>query len=80
MSAKFVPNPNFERELKTMVDKEMRPAIEAAITSVSERMSGGSEPEIRAAIIEEARRRGVKYQPSDEIVSTIARGESISAD
>jgi hypothetical protein len=38
-------------------------------------MSGGSESEIRAAIIEEARRRGVDFRPPDEIVSAIARGE-----
>lgn len=76
MSAKFVPNPNFERELEAMFDREMKPAIVEAISSVSERLSGGSESEIRAAIVQEARRRGVDYKPSDEIVSAIARGES----
>jgi hypothetical protein len=79
MGAKFVPNPNFERELEAMFDREMKPAIVEAISSVSERLSGGAESEIRAAIIQEARRRGVDFRPPDEIVAAIARGESISA-
>jgi hypothetical protein len=75
MGPKFVPNPNFERELEATFNREMKPAIAAAISSVSKEYSGRSEPEIRAAIVQEAGRRGVDYKPSDEIVSAIARGE-----
>jgi hypothetical protein len=31
MSPEFVPNPNFERELEAMFDREMKPAVVAAI-------------------------------------------------
>ena len=66
--SEFEWNPNAAKE----IEKEVKEVVEESITEVAQTHSGKPKSEVRSALIAATKRRGLKFEPDDEIVSLIS--------
>jgi hypothetical protein len=71
-AGRYESNRDFERRLRDA----LKGPIEQVINEVRQSHAGRSEDEVRAALIDAAEKQGVRYTPSDDIISAIAGAPS----
>lgn len=72
MGAHFKMNPNFERELREMVERNLPPQVDREIAALARRLKGKDRATIRA----ELERAGL-HNIKDELVEAMHRGEPV---